>query len=176
MFQSAFPTLNSQLVGQPCSWCHTHALIKLWLISQFSSSPASSSLPHPLPPSSHFPCLSSPLQLNLFNPHFYPNCYRWTERSQTLKKNMDCTTAVPHVELNFTWKNALLVKSPGSHARGPQSLRRPWDWKMLLKSKTKPTLTSGLCQIQTHTEVHTSKKPVFFSTRQSISARLTSLP
>lgn len=160
--------------------------LMLWsllrLISQFSSSPASSSLQYALPPSSHFPCLSSPLQLNLFNPRLYPNCYRWTERSKTLKKkNMDCTTAVPHIYVNFTWKNVLLMKSPGSHvlSRGPRSLRRPWDWKLLLSSKTEPTqhaLTWQLCQIKTHTEVHTYKKSVFFSTRRCISARLTSLP
>lgn len=49
MFQSAFATFTNQHVGQTCSWCHTNALIKLGLISQFSSASASSSLPPPLP-------------------------------------------------------------------------------------------------------------------------------
>lgn len=160
MFQNAFPTLSSQHVGQTCSWCHTNALIKLRLISQFSSSPASLTLISPPPSSSHFPCLSSPLQLNLFNPPLYPNRYRWTECSKTFK----IQKAPPQchiVALTFTLKN-VLMKSPGNRVLscGPQSLRRPWEWKMLLQS-TRSDMTA-LSNANTHGSAHIQKACFLF--------------
>lgn len=174
MSQSAF---TNQHVGQTCSWCHTNALIKLGLISQFSSASASSSLPY-LPPPPNFP--ACPLHYShLQSSSWSQLCGTWTNCSKapiTQISSLQCHT--------FTCKyllflpHHLLMKSRGSCALS-QSLRRPWDWKTLLQSKREPTWhapTQRLYQMQTHTDVHTYKKPVFFSTRQSISARLTSLP
>lgn len=172
MFQSAFPTLTSQHVGQICSWCHTHALIKLRLISQFSSSPASSSLLYPLPlllPLS-LPVLSitaQPLQTSFLS------CYRWRECSKTFKiwiTPMQCHMWIllycsahekPRKPCTFTWST---VSEEALRLEDVASVK---EWTHLTHSDV-----TALSNANTHTY----KKSVFFSTRQSISARLTSLP
>lgn len=169
MFQSAFPTRTRQ----PCSWCHTNALIKLRLILQFSSSPASSSLPYPL-----LLLLSLPV-LNLFNPRPYPNCYRWTEGSKTFNPTVWTALLQGHM-LNWiltrnlemcSWKAQEAVLFHGSPVSEEAS--RLED-VAAVKAWSHSTHADVVALSNANT--HTQRKPVFFSTRQSISARLTSLP
>lgn len=111
-----------------------------------------------IPSSSSSPCLSSTLQLNLFNPRPYSKCYRWTECSKTfnLQYELHRCRATCWTEFYLgTWKCAPEKPRRPCSSMAPQSLRRPQDWKMLLQSKREATqhmLTWWLCQMQTHTQ------------------------